>query len=381
MKRAISLVLLLSAAVWLPAQDIEIDTTTPEGALLHQIGVTENPEEKAMMLEQFIKQYPDHEGVKWVLAQLPPVYVELKQPEKSLEWCEKLLEKVPTDSSSAHSCLKTAEGLNDPELVRKWAVITYKAAKAAVEAPKPEFEYEEDEEEWKQGIEFAKQVGQYAEWSLYNAALQTQDPDQKIKLYEALKEIDPNSKHLPSLTVQVFLAYQQAGNVEQAVALAERAVAEGQANEDMLLVAADYYLNKKKDTAKTLEYATKLVNYLENAQPPEGVPADVWEKKKKASLGLGYWMMGVSYSTQKKYATADKTLRKALPYIRDNAQLLAGAYFHLGLANYQMGSKSGNAKMLIAARDFFKKCAAINSPFRAQARKNLAAIESQYRFR
>jgi len=381
MKRATLLVLPLLAASWVQAQDIEIDTTTPEGQILHQIGVTDNPEEKAKMLEQFVQQYPNHEGIKWVLAQLPPVYLKLNQPQKSLEWCEKLLEKVPTDSSSAHACLKTAEGLKDPDLVRKWAVLTFKASKAAVEAPKPEFEYEEDEEEWKQGIEFAKQVGQYAEWSLYNAALQTQDPDQKIKLYEALKEIDPNSKHLPSLTVQVFLAYQQAGNLEQAVALAQQAEKEGQVNEDMLLVVADYYLNKKKDTAKTLEYATKLVNYLGNAQPPEGVPADAWEKKKKASLGLGYWMMGVSYSTQRKYATADKTLRKALPYIKDNAQLLAGAYFHLGLANYQMGNKSGNAKLLIAARDFFKRCAAINSPFRAQARKNLAAIESQYRFR
>jgi hypothetical protein len=374
------LVFVLLAAVAVAfSQPVDIDTTTPEGQLLQQIGTEEDMQKKVGLLEQFAQQYPNHDAVKWVLAQLPPAYVELQQPDKSLAACETLLGKDPANAAAAHGCLKTAEAKQDPVLLKKWALATHAAADKATSAPKPEFEYVEDEEEWKQSVAFATDVGRYSEWALYNGALQAQDPAQKLELIAALKEANPESEHLASLTVQEFIAYRQAGQVDQAVALAEELTAEGKADEDMMLVAADYFFNQKKDMDKAMEYCTKLVEYLEPKEAPEGIDAATWDAKKKNSLGLAYWMMGVNYSTKQQFADADKTLRKALPNIQGNAQMLAGALFHLGLANYQMGAKSGNEKQILAAHKYTKQCAAMASPFQGQAKKNLAAIESQYR--
>jgi hypothetical protein len=89
-------------------------------------------------------------------------------------------------------------------------------------------------------------------------------------------------------------------------------------------------------------------------------------------------MTGVIASNQKRWAEADKNLREALPYIQHDRNLSAEALFHLGLANYNLGDKGGEAQRIIDALRFSERCAAIPGPFQAQARKNIAAIRSQY---
>jgi lipopolysaccharide biosynthesis regulator YciM len=98
-------------------------------------------------------------------------------------------------------------------------------------------------------------------------------------------QANPESKYLPQVLPQLFLAYRQAGNLEKAVAFAEGAIAKNQADEDMLLVAADYYMNTKKDPAKVLDLSSKLVAMMETKPAPQGVSAADWETKKKNMLG------------------------------------------------------------------------------------------------
>jgi hypothetical protein len=93
-------------------------------------------------------------------------------------------------------------------------------------------------------------------------------------------------------------------------------------------------------------------------------------------IGVARWMAGTSYSSQSKYAQADKELRAALPLIKDNDQLMAGALFHLGLSNYQMG-KGKSAQQIGEAAKFMQQCAAIKSPFQAQAQKNLGVMRRE----
>jgi tetratricopeptide (TPR) repeat protein len=371
---------LLAAVAVAFAQPVDIDTTTPEGKLLQQIGTEEAPDQKVLLLEQFIEEYPDSGNAKWVLAQLPPLYAGLGQPDKSLSWCEKSLEKDPVNAAGAHACLKTAEAQNDPDLLRKWAVATHTAAAKAVSAPKPEFEYEEDEAEWDQAVEFARQVGQYAEWAIYNAALQAQDPGKKSELTEALRGVNAESEHLPVLEGQVFRGYLQAGQADKAAAMADAAVASGKADSAMLAVAANHYYGQKQ-TDKAMDYCDKLIASLDGAEAPAGVDAAAWAAQQKAMAGQAYWMKGVTASNQRKYVTADRDLRKALPNLTGQNAMIAEALFHLGLSNYQLGAKDGNQERLLAAHKYTKQCAAMSSPFQAQARKNLAAIESQYRIK
>jgi tetratricopeptide (TPR) repeat protein len=380
MKRLV--ILVCAAVLIMPAagQQFEIDTNTPEGQLLQQIGLEEDLNKKAELLEQFAKTYPPHPGLHWVMNQLPGTYEKLNQPDKALEACERMLQVNPTNAAGSHACLKIAEAQKDPDRIRKWALLTHGASRKAVEAPKPQFKDKDEEEEWNQTIDFARQVGTYSEYSAYAAALQTTDPAKKIELAEALRQMNPESQYWPQLVPMLFLAYRQTGNTEKAVELAEQVLAKDATNEDMLLVVADYYMNQKKDAAKTLSYSSKLVDLMSTKPAPEGVSAADWEKKRKSSLGVGYWMMGVTYATQNKLSEADKVLRQALPFISDNDQLRGTALFYLGVVNYRLGEK-GDERRILDAFNFTKESAAIKSPVQAAAQQNLKRMQAQYRLR
>ena len=55
---------------------------------------------------------------------------------------------------------------------------------------------------------------------------------------------------------------------------------------------------------------------------------------------------------------------------------VADILFHLGLANYQMG-KGKNAQQIAEAMKFMQQCAAMKSPFQAQAAKNVAVMRKE----
>ncbi|HBY61875.1 MAG TPA: hypothetical protein DEH78_18810, partial [Solibacterales bacterium] len=64
--------------------------------------------------------------------------------------------------------------------------------------------------------------------------------------------------------------------------------------------------------------------------------------------------------------------------------LKAAALFNLGLANFRMGEAAkgeAQSQRILDALRFNQQCAAIKSPFQAQAAKNVAAIKSQYRLK
>ncbi len=368
--RVLVLASLLAAAVFAQRHQITINAETPEGQVLQQIGQEADDAKKIALMEQFIAQFPKHEGALWVYSQMIPASTKTGQFDKAFSACDKLLALDPKDARSAHDCLKAAEVKKDPDAVNAWAARVSDVARAVAATPKPQ---DEDEvESWKSDVDYAKQLDTYTEYSLYATALQAQDPAKRIMLVETLEQRNPQSQYLPQSQGQYFIALRQAGQVDKAAAVAEKVLAKDPDNEDMLLFIADYHLQKKSDPDKVLGYSEKLAEVMNTKQKPEGVSDQDWSKKKTLSLGLAYWMAGVTYSGQNKFSDADKALRQALPFIEENDQLLAGAYFHLGLANYKM-------EKILDAIKFNEACAKIKSPFQAQAQRNLKVIRSQYR--
>ncbi|MBK5290344.1 MAG: hypothetical protein JJE04_01450 [Acidobacteriia bacterium] len=382
MNRFLSIALVSLLAIPAAAQrgKIDINAETPEGQLLQQIGTADDAAKKLALLEEFAAKYPKHEGLGWVYGQLQPVYLKAQQYDKVFPVTEKLLQADPSDSEMAHGALKAAEAKKDPDLVMKWASATSDAARLAMASKKPA---EEDEvEAWTHKVDFAKQVETYTEYSLFSTALQTSDPAKKILLIDKLAERNPKSQYLSQLEEQKFIAYRQLNNNEKALEMAEATIAKNPGNEDMLLFAADQYLNVKKDNAKALLYADQVVELMKTKPAPNGVSAPDWEKKKQTILGLGLWMSGMIQSSQSKFSPADKTLREALPYLAGNDQLLGPALFHLGLANYRIGSgKTTDTQRILDALKFNTQCAAIKGPFQTQAQKNIAAIRAQFRIK
>jgi hypothetical protein len=346
----------------------EVNTETPEGQLLQQIGQEADAAKKTALMEKFVAEHPKHEGAAWVLEQLHIAYAAASDPDKTIAAGEKLLTLDPDDLDASLRNLKASEAKKDAALVKKWAETTSTLAQKAAAEPQPK---EADEvEDWKKRVDYTKQVNTYTEYSVYALALATTDPKQKIELVESLEKRNPQSQYLPQVAGVQFLAYRQLGDSAKAVALAEKVLATDQSNEDMLLVVADNYLQTKKDPEKLQAYTSKLVDLMNSKPKPEGVADADWETRKKSFLGLAYYISGKQHFTANKFSLADKQLRAALPLLDPTVK--PEVLFLLGLANYKM-------ERIQDAADFNKQCAAIKSPFQAQAAKNLAAIRSQYR--
>jgi tetratricopeptide (TPR) repeat protein len=238
-----------------------------------------------------------------------------------------------------------------------------------VSAPQPK---DEDEDDWKKRVDYAKQVNTYSEYAIDAMALQTPDPRKKVDLIEALYDRNPQSQYMAQLMPAALQALQQMNDADRATAFAEKVLAKDPNNDDMLLVAANAYLQKGKESEKVVAYSNKLAEVMQSKPKPNGVSDADWDNRKNTIIGLAHYMPGKLYFNEKKYGPAEKELRAALPMVENNAALKPEVLFLLGFSNYKL-------EQPIEALKYLQQCAAIKSPFQAQAAKNVTVIKSQYR--
>ncbi|MEO8129283.1 MAG: hypothetical protein ABJF23_19150 [Bryobacteraceae bacterium] len=369
--RRVFLLVVIAAAAF--SQKLVIEVDTQEGQLLQQIDAEASAPKKQAMLEQFAKLFPNHEAITWVFGQLQLSYVADGKFDRVLEIGTKLLGLDPNDVSAAHNCLKAAEGKKDIELVRRWSDLTSQIARKVKQSKKPE--EREEQEEWKQRVEYAKQVDQYAEYAIYFAALQTKDTKLKSKLIENLEQKNPNSEYLAQLRTSQTQVVRQV-DIEEAVAAAEVSFAKGQYNVDSLMMVANHLISKQRDPEKVIAYSSKALELLAVAAKPEELNESDWDAKKHQMMGAANWMMGLLYSTQEKFAQADKALRDALPDLK-NSDMVAGALYHLGYVNFRLAEAGERIRIHDAVR-YTTECTAINSAVQQQAVANLKSMKAEY---
>ncbi len=229
----------------------------------------------------------------------------------------------------------------------------------------------EQVDSWKAEVDYARQVDTYSEYALYAAALESRDPKTTIELGEMLNQRNPKSEYMAKLNQTLFVAYRQAGANDKALALAQQVLATDQSDEDMLLVAADHYLQTKKEPEKVHAYSVKILEVMAAKPKPEGVSDADWATRKNLVTGLAHYMNGKLYYNESNFSKADQELRAALPLVQSNATLKPEVLYLLGFANYKLDKPQ-------EAANYYRECAAINSPYRATAAKNLQGIKAQY---
>jgi len=350
-------------------QAVTISAVTPEGQLLQQIRSESDDAKKLALAEQFLAQYPKHEGVPGVYTEMLASWAKLGQFDKVMDTAEKLLAQEPADLEPALAAVKAAEAKKDPGAVRKWAVQASDLARKRVKATKAP---DEDDELFKQRVDFAGQLDIYTEYALYATALQTPEAANKVALLKALEERSPESKYLPQAYGVYFMALVQTGDVASAVPVAEKAIAAGQASEEMLATVSDFYLRQNKEPEKVLGYSSKLVEMANTRAKPDGVSDADWQKRKNYFLGAGQWFTGALYVSQSKFAEGDKALRAALPLLEGNDDLKAGALYNLGIANQGL-------KKYTEAMKFYEQCTAIQGPYQPLAAGVLKTLKAKYR--
>jgi len=350
----------------------ELDTGKPEGKALQQALAETDEAKKATLLEQYVADFPKSDGTAFVLELLQAYYVKSEQPDKVISTGEKLQAIDPTDLDAVLPCLKAAESKKDPALIVKWAAATSALARKIAEKPKPAGE--DEAATWKADVEYAKQVDGYSDYALYRAAVESTDPKVTISLLETLRQQNPKSEYVAKSADPLFMALRQTGAKDQALALAESTLAVEQTNTDMLLLVADNYMQNNKEPEKVHAYAAKMVEIMAQKPKPEGISDADWTARKDTITGLAHYMSGKLYYNENDFEKADQELRAALPLplVQSSAEMKPEVLFLLGFANFKL-------KKLPDAAGYFKECAAIKSPYQANAAKNLEGVRVQSR--
>jgi hypothetical protein len=358
----------LCSSSW--GQKLLIDTSTAEGKTLADIAQQQDAARKQTMLEEFIKTYPKSSQAGWVYGQLQSIYLQQQQYDKVLETGEKALAGGDDNVDLAYNNLKAAEAKNDPDSVAKWSAETSRLARKVEQSTQP------TDGDAKARIDYAKQVDTYSEYSTYATVLKTTDPAKIIAVVEPLEQRNPKSEYLSKSYGMYLNALRKTGQNDKAGAAAEKEAERDPNNEDVLLIAADYNMQRQNQD-RALAYATKLSEVMQAKTKPAELSDADWEKKKETLLGASYWIQGVVYSGQKNYSQANKTLREALPLIKGDSQMLGVGLFHLGVADYELGKSTKKRALLLDALKFSQQSAAIKSPLQAQAQANVKAISRQ----
>ena len=350
-------------------QEITINTASPEGRLLQQISDESDDAKKVVLMDQFLAQYPNHEGAVWVYSQILTSCTKLGQYDKALAAAGNVLAKNPGDMDTAYAALKAAEAKKDAETVRQWAVRSSDLAHKVAQEPKGG---EEDADAFQRRVESARRVDGYSEYVLFASAVQNPDAGKKVELLKTLEARAPESTYLAQASGIYFQALAQSGDLTGAVALAEKLIAKGQANEEMLETAAEVTLRQNREPQKVLDYSAKLLALVNTRAKPDTVSDDDWQKWKAHFVGLGQWMTGVVYCVQGRFADSNKVLKEALPLLEGKDEYKAAALYNLGVDNSHL-------RNVADAGRYYEQCAAIASPYRAMCTDSLKAIRSTYR--
>ena len=273
------------------------------------------------------------------------------------------------DLDDHYKALKDAQTKKDADAVKKLAVESSKLARAEEASKKPA---EMSDADWKQRLDFAKEVDLFAEYSL--ASLAGADSAHVKELTEALLEINPKSQYLP-LCASSYLEELGKEGTEKQLAGAQKILTGEPNSEDALEILASGYASSNPERAGT--YATRLIAVMKGKAKPEGVTEADWERRKAAMLGDGYYIAGAAACTRSTWNDCDRDLKAALPYIGKDQRTLGIAYFYLGLADYQIGKATGDRTKIQDGAKYSQQSAAIAGPMQQRAQANATAMRAE----
>jgi hypothetical protein len=252
----------------------------------------------------------------------------------------------------SYTKLKDTVAKKDADAVKADAAATNKLAQVLITAPQPSDAAEVDN--WKQRVEYGKEVAAYSEYALAYVATTVEGP-KTIELVDALIAQNPKSKYLDTCTSQYLAALGKGGAAKQLDGM--KKIVEGRPDNEVALAAlAEGLMSKSPDSA--LRYANTLI------------------KLKGAGLGTGYFVAGVINGAKTAWLDCDRDLKAALPLVHDNYKL-GIVYFYLGLAEYQLGKVTLDRTKMQAGLKYSQQSASIPGPMKDQAYHNVLAIQNE----
>ena len=377
-------ILALSLSTGLAAQapnirSPDIDTGSPDGAVLAEAGAMETVAERIPILEGAVEEHPDSKYLGYIYLQLQGAYVQQQQYDKAVEVGRKLLEIVPDDLEVRHNINQSLVPLGKWDELGEGLATTKPIAQRAVEAPKPEDADEDDEAMWQSQIDYAAGVVQWLEWATNTAVTQQTDPTAKVAWMDRLREEYPDSEYSKGLEMQYVQAYQAAGDQANMVVWMEKAVEAGQGDEALIYqLAENAYAPETYDKSKG--HAEQILARLEaqGDTPREGMTGEQWTAHKTQYEAYGHFVLGrleVAKNTKDSYRAGRAELLKSVDYLKQEG----GPRYHilsyfLGVCYVQLDIQGDNIKQ---ATYWMGQAASTDGPFKGQAQTTLAKIKDR----
>jgi len=274
---------------------------------------------------------------------------------------------------TSYQQLRDAVSKKDAAEVKQLASATWAEAQLVLETKPPE--EKSDRDTWNARLTYAREIQEYAEFALYSTAIGSPAATQ-VDLFSALEQQNPKSKYLGNGYGPYVAALAQTGATARIPAIAEKAIANFPEDEDLLLILADTAMTRRQ-VDRAGNYAERVITVMGKHPKPEGMTAADWDRKKAQFLGRSYWIAGLVHSERRQYYQADKDLRAALPYIKENNAMLGPALFNLGVASYQLGREGMNRIQILDGARFSEQAAAIAGPHQQQAWTNAHLMRAE----
>ena len=356
---ALMMTCLLLGAAWAQAPDIRNPDIgdDPQGQLLTDAGISEDPAQKIAILSSFAEKYPNDPNIGYCYLQLQGLFLEAEQYDKAAEVSEKLLKTVPDDLEVRHNTIRALEGTGSWEKLLPLLVETKGLAEKA-------------------GDEYATGVVQYVEYSLITSALKIEDPKTKLAFLDALREHYPDGQYAnsPAAVDGYVMASQQLGDISPAVPVMQAAIDANPSNpnEGYLYMLAENAL-EKRDGAKVKEFSEKLISAMASKPKPDNLSAEQWEGQKKLFTAYGHFVMGRQLASTENYRDAREHLQQAVEPIQAQGGPRYGILaFYLGICYVKLDVGGDNIPQ---ASKWMSVAAQTENPFQAEAKKTLAAIK------
>lgn len=356
----------------LEIRNVEIDSQSPEGAVLTQAGIAEETAERIGILEGFLNDYPESTYLGYVLLQLQGLYTEQQSWSQAATVGEQLLAYVPGDLEVRHNYNQSLLNSQQwPELLVALAatkpLADAEAAKAAPEDPT-----DDEQMLYESGVDYANGVVQYSEWAI-NVGVSQSPPAQQIQFMDSLKELYPESQYLAGIDDKYVLAYQQAGDIPGMVGALERALASDPSNEQYLYVLAETALSLQ-DHDKATVRSEELIKLMEEKPAPEGTSAEDWEATKKTFTARAHYVMGSSEFGKGAWRNSRRHLLQTVESIKaEGGERYGILAYMLGFCYVKLDIAGDNIRQ---ATHWMSESSKVPNPMQAQAAETIKAIQA-----
>lgn len=343
------LLLAASASAQLGRQPL-VRAGTPEDKALAEIDGSADSAARLALLDKFLAEFGQTEMALLAYERYIAIYVADKNYDKAFEYGERALQSDPENLGVMVTMMRAAVDMGNTAKALEYGDRAGALLQRFHQAGPPA---EMDEAAWKERkamlLERASDQISYVQYTAFNIAYQTQDPEQKLALFERYLKNFPDSPYASNARI-----------VSAAT----------------LLLQADQWSESGPNDAldKAEAFANRAVEMLAAAEKPEQLTDEQWAQQKGLQNGLAHSVLGQVHIRRGRNTQAVEAFTAAAPLLQPDPTTYSRNQYRLGFAYL-------NLRRTNEARAAFTEAAAANTPYRDAAQKKLAEIGAPARRR